>query len=148
MLTPKLLSSLDKLRALPDKLGLRPYSLSVFVTSTTAALTYPGNIDDGYTSVTEIPILVDGKNPQIKNTSSRSAMASSEAGEKFWYVTLTPSYTSGGFNFINIPKGSTIDYVIKGVGLPASGVSCELTSVTQTSTKVTVTLRSKGGMAP
>lgn len=137
------LRAIDKVRGVADDIGARDFSLTVRITQTLTGK-YLGDLES-YVTITENDVKVFGnKNPHIKNTSAKHLRADLAGSERYFSITLTPKYSVGGFELADMPDNSSVDYIIKGVGLPNDGISCKLVSHVETSTKVTLIVKSYG----
>jgi hypothetical protein len=122
-----LLPLVDELRAIPGELGFRPYQ--VFVRKTQ----YAGpRIGVGAVSVTETQLFVGGQNPKVREKKSRDVVAgTSEFAEMTFEIgPLTPAFPGGGIadEIVSPEKNSTpttIHFLLKGPGLPESGLLCK-----------------------
>lgn len=125
-----LLPKLAAARAIPGGLGLRPYSVTVQVTTTTLD---NDAVDD---TVAQTPLLEGDNNPKVRITgggrygNDRSAAYTATVGP------ITPSHTGGGYTLAQIAPdeaGSLTDeqvclYIITGPLFP-SGKAFELVEV-------------------
>lgn len=122
-----LLPLVDELRGIPGELGFRPYQVWVRKT------VYAGpRVGIGASSVTETRLLVGGQDPKVREIRRHDEVAGSLeafAGE-YEIGPLTPEFATGGISedTINPEKTSTptaVTFLIKGSGLPDSGILCQ-----------------------
>lgn len=126
-LSEQLKAALDQVRAIPDILGLRPYSVSIRVRTWSGERAGLGTKTDtdGYINVG------DGYRPRVQNLSSADIIAS--AGlytDEDLKVTITPAYVGacgiGGhlISDFDVPVNANpteIFFNIKGAGHPVNG---------------------------
>ncbi len=128
-LKDELLPVIDDLRGIAGELGFRPYE--VYVRVETHAGPRPGY---GPKTVTDTRLLVGGQNPKVREIRSKDVVAgTAEATDAVYEIgPVTPQFPGGGIasETLNPPKSSTpttIYYVLKGPGMPATGLLCQRT---------------------
>ena len=151
-LRERLLSSVDRLRAIPGRLGLHRYQVWVRVT------TYSGTrVGLGTASVTDTRLLVGGKDPHVKEVRSKDIVAGTAelVSMEFDIGPLTPEFSGGGgttTDTINPAKGTdpgTTMYLLKGPGLPPDGLLCiRVSDDTDRPFRYMVRVRSSGRKVP
>jgi hypothetical protein len=128
-----LLPGLDRLRTIPGSLGLRPYSVSLLVTTWTGDTTGIG-IGRGTKTDTLTPItLAGGQPPKIRRLSYKETVAGGGKYQEgdFKIGPLTPDYVGGGVPFSVMAPTRTGDartgyhFVLYGPDTPAEGLLCE-----------------------
>lgn len=124
-----LLPLVDSLRGIAGELGFRPYE--VYVRLTTSAGPRSGI---GSRTLSETRLLVGGQNPKVREIRSKDIVAGTpEFNNSVWEIgPLTPEFSGGGVSndTINPEKTdtpTTVLYVIKGPGLPSTGLLCQRT---------------------
>ncbi len=150
-LRERLLSSVDRIRAIPGRFGLHRYQVWVRVT------TYSGSrVGVGTATITDTRLLVGGKDPHVKEVRSKDIVAgTAELGSAEYDIgPLTPEFAGGGTltNTINPAKGTspgTTEYLLKGPGLPTDGLLCiRVSDDTDRPFRYMVRVRSSGRKAP
>jgi hypothetical protein len=128
-LKDELLPLVDDVRAIAGELGFRPYE--VYVRVETHAGPRPGY---GPRTVTDTRLLVGGQNPKVREIRSKDVIAgTTESTDAVYEIgPVTPAFGGGGVSLDTLapPKTSTpttIYYVIKGPGMPATGLLCQRT---------------------
>lgn len=121
-----LLSELDEIRGIPAELGLHRYQ--VWVRKTTWAGARPGL---GAPTVTDTRLLVDGKDPHVREVRMKDVIAGDAAKTftMFEIGPLTPAFQGGGHTDEQLSPQQTgqaveIHYVVKGPGMPPTGGVC------------------------
>lgn len=125
-LSDNLKSILDRVRSIPARLDLRPYTVTVRLRSWSG--TRPGL---GTKTDTDTELLVDGYAPHVRQLSQRDVIASGGLySTQDFEVTLTPSFTvgdvSGGVAVSSFEPSTTshpqeIFFKLTGPGIPENG---------------------------
>lgn len=119
-------ATLDKLRAIPAKLGLRSYTVTVRVRSWSGDRPGDGVLTDTLTQLT-----VDGYAPKVKQLTQQDVIASGGLyQDQDLEVSLTPEFTvnavTGGVTVqtFDPPVGAApteVAFIVEGPGLPEGG---------------------------
>lgn len=124
-----LLPVADAARAIAGELGFRRYQ--VWVRKTVSA---GSRVGLGATTVTETRLLVGGQDPRVREVRSNVEVAGSPElmGAEYEIGPLTPEFAGGGIAESTINpeydgSATAIHFVLKGPGLPASGLLCKKT---------------------
>ncbi len=126
-LSEQLKASLDRVRAIPGILGLRPYTVSVRVRTWTGERAGLGTKSDSDTSLT----VFDGYQPRVRQLTEKDVVASGGLySDQDFEVMITPAYVGacgiGGYltTVFDPATGSNpmeVFFNIKGPGLPTTG---------------------------
>ena len=125
-----LLPIIDDLRSIAGDLGFRPYQVWVRVT------TYSGpRVGIGSKTVTETRLLVGGQDPKVREVRGKDLVAGANelADSEYDIGPLTPEFAGGGVAHSTInPQRSglptTVEFLIKGPGMPTEGLLCKRVS--------------------
>jgi hypothetical protein len=114
-------AAIDQIRGIPGTLNLRPYAVSVIKRTWTGE-----RVGLGTATTTTTALTVGGQNPRFERLSSREVIASAgKFAEGDYRLTLTPSFSGGGFNVSDFSNddGSPqeIFFKVTGNGLEATG---------------------------
>lgn len=146
-LRDRLLAKVDRIRAIPGRLGLHRYQVWVRVT------TWSGSrVQLGVPVTTETRILIHGQDPHVREVVSKDVIAGDAAMMSATYEIgpLTPEHAGGGVSYdvTNPPRGESpteVTYVLKGPGLPEDGLLCaRVSDDTDKPFRHMVRVRSKG----
>ncbi len=147
-----LLPDIDDLRGIAGELGMHRFQVWVRVQVWTGAR--PG---EGIVTTTLTRLRVGGQDPKVVQVRSKDAMAgTAELDVAIWKVgPLTPSWASGAgitpemLDPAKATTGSTIQYILKGPGLPESGLLCKRTNdELDKPLRYTVTIQGTGRRVP
>ncbi len=118
--------ALDKVRGIPGKLGLRPYTVTVRLRSWSGSRAGLGTKTD-----TDTALLVDGYAPHVRQLGQRDVIASGGLySTQDFEVTLTPDFTvgsvSGGIAAATFDPSSgatpqEVFFLLTGPGIPENG---------------------------
>lgn len=119
---------LNSARALLSDVGLRPYTVSLLVTTWSGAA-----VGQGTRSQVETPLTVaNGRPPKVRQMSAKEIVAQGGTLEDqiFEVGPLTPSYAGGGTDaaLINPPvtgSPTEVHFLLRGPGIPATGTLCQ-----------------------
>lgn len=121
-----LLPSIDIIRSIPGTLGLHRYQVWVRTTL------YAGSrIGQGSSSATDVRLLVGGQDPHVKELKSADIVSGVDDIQaiEFEIGPFTPNYPAlDTFDPAQTSTPTTIEYLIKGPGLPTAGLLCERVS--------------------
>jgi hypothetical protein len=119
----------DELLGLYEDFGHAPYQ--VWVRTHTYAGPRPGKGEEAYE---DTPITVaNGKRPQVRQVSDRDVVAGTSSVQRFEIGPLVPTHADGGVAPATLEPpvtvaGRVVHYLLKGPGLPASGMLCKKVS--------------------
>lgn len=142
-----LLPDIDDVRSIPGEMGLRRFQVWARVT------TYSGSrVGEGTKTVTDTRLLVGGQDPKVREVHSKDVVAGTGEMQatEFDIGPLTPAFAGGGIadatiNPEHTSTPTTILFVLKGPGLPASGLLCQrVTDGNDHAFRSTVRVRSSG----
>lgn len=129
-LKDELLPLVDELKAIPGELGFRPYQ--VWVRTVESAGSRSGI---GARTLSETRLLVGGQDPKVREVKREDVTAGNKAHLEAEYDIgpLTPEFAGGGVaeDTINPQQTGTpaqVFFVLKGPGLPTSGLLCRRVS--------------------
>lgn len=150
-LRERLLPMVDRVRAIPGRLGLHRYRVFVRVTTYTGAR--PGS---SAPTVTETELLVNAKPPHVREVRMKDMVAGTRELKQveFEVGPLTPEFPGGGVtDDMADPQNqgvpSTTHFRVTGPGLPAAGVLCVRTDDTNDKPfRTMIRLRSTSRKAP
>ena len=117
-----LLPDIEDIRAIPGEFGLRVFEVYVRLVTSDGA-----RVGIGARTVTETQLLVGGQNPKVKQMRGKDVVAGKSELEAntFEIGPLTPGFTTP--EVLN-PEGDgrpkEVYFVIKGPGLPTTGLLC------------------------
>lgn len=154
-LAQKLLPLADRLRALPGRFGLRPYTVTIRLRLWNGERPGLGSYSDFDTPIVNTVTLPFGKKqsqpPKVEQLSAKDVIASGGlyTDRDFRVGPMTPSYGPGGVNRDIIdPKvynaAAEVFWIMTGPDLPATGEVFRRTSEEATALHFYVTLRATG----
>jgi hypothetical protein len=118
-----LLPLLDRARSIGAQLGLRQSDVLVRV------IQWSGDVPgEGTKTVTDTPLLVNGRRPKVAQVSNRDAMLSAGAytNQDMRIGPLTPPFPGGGVAYGTLDPpvtlGTEVHFRITGPGVPAGGL--------------------------
>lgn len=125
-LRDELLPLVENLRAIPGELGFRQFSVFIRTTKWTGA-----RVGLGTPTVSTVQLLVGGQNPKVRQVRQKDVVAGSDEFQNaLWEIgPVTPTFSGGGYSAddlgpINDGTPTTMEYILKGPGMPASGLLC------------------------
>lgn len=146
-LRDRLLPKVDRIRAIPGRLGLHRFQVWVRVVEWSGS-----RVQQGVSTTTETRLLVGGQDPHVRELNSKDIVAGdpSLVGAVYEIGPLTPEHPGGGVSYdVTNPPRTTfpteIYYLLKGPGLPAEGqLFVRVTDDTDRPFRHMVRVRSKG----
>ena len=152
IVTDALLRAIDKIRGIPDQLGVAPFTVAVRV------VTWSGSrVGVGTRTVTDTPVKVSAgaRNPDVRRLTSTDVIASGGlyTATDLRVGPLTPGYAGGGMTAAQLDPapGSSpteVSYVVTGPGIPSGGVLYKrVGGEMASSTQYFVVIRSTGERA-
>ncbi len=146
-LASRILRPLDKIRAIPGRLGLHPFTVTVRTNRWSGARVGFGTLTRSNTQ-----LFIDGnQNPKVKQLSNQDAMLSAGvySNQDFRVGPMTPPFNLGGIAYATLDQAmnpSTEFYFkLTGPGLPPAGAwYSRLRDETDSSLHIYIILRATG----